>query len=237
MTVKLSPRIGSGPTRPAQRKQRRSKMTRKLNIILGSMLVFLSACASNGPATGPSKSTAFDYSKLIALDANALCEFGIEEAFANLKAVMEQRAEEQGAKSFEYHSLGSTIVWRGDSGNPDAYLVSANYESFLLFSPDKPLSNDACAERAAGVFFHIVNAPLWKNDAKFHAFYSGPDLLGGYLTPDEVEHIKSANPNNKTEWPYLPMCYTKLPEDIDRFNLYTFRRKFQNELQPCPSPV
>ena len=136
----------------------------------------------------------FDYAKLIQLDAESLCEQGIEDAYSEITLSLKKWVEPQ-------------ELLRVETDNDD-YSIRINNQVYPVYIHG-PMDVTACWENATYVFFHIVNEQLNGTDIKFYALYSGNDLAGGFLTTAEVKQLKSANPKNKYEWPYLPTYKTE----------------------------
>jgi len=137
----------------------------------------------------------FDYSRLIILDSESLCESGIEDAYDDVKTELSKIIEPLEVTRFEVEN--------------DDYIIKFNGQKFPVYIYATDKSVEGCWQNATNIFFHIVNEQLKNSDKKFYAFYGGNDLFGGFLTPAEVNLIKAENPKSEYEWPYLP-SYTEI---------------------------
>jgi len=163
---------------------------RSLNeLALCALSVMLAACSDT------ETDSSFDYEKLIPLDAESLCESGIESAYDSIMPTLTKIIEPREVK-------------RVETANDD-YIIKFNEQVFPVYIYASDMNVEGCWENATKIFFHIVNEQLKSSEQKLYAFYSGNDLFGGFLTTSEVSTIKTENPNSEYEWPYLP-TYTEI---------------------------
>jgi len=135
-------------------------------------------------------STSFDYTRLIHLDAEDLCESGMLEGYASVIPAMKKITAPQPMKEIE----------RKDSDDYSISIGGIHYPVYIYGEHDV----GDCWESATNVFFHVINKQILDTDYKFYAFYHGNDLQGGFLNKHDVQGIIEQNPNEQNEWPYLP---------------------------------
>ncbi len=133
----------------------------------------------------------FDYERLIHLDAELLCELGIEDAYLSVSKKLNEWVVPEGIKKVET--------------NTDDYIVEIGGERYPIYIHAQQPTVTDCWENATNVFFHIVNKQLANANVKFFAFYFGNDLHGGFLNENDLNLLKTENSNNEYEWPYLPL--------------------------------
>lgn len=130
-----------------------------------------------------------DYDQVLFLDAEALAEEGINDAYKELEAKLSVHIKNP-----------VPVVEQLDHDLP-SYAVICEGVRYPIFGPD--LAPDQSWNLATYAFFQIVNKQLQHLDVKFYALYSGNDLSGIFLTTKQYElAVKSSK--DKSEQPYLP---------------------------------
>jgi len=132
-----------------------------------------------------------DYDEMVMLDAEALAEAGMGEAYQALLPKLRQYVPEP-AKVEEI--LDETVP---------SYSVRALGQVYEIFSPDLEDDEGQSWGRATYAFFSIINEQLAHSSHRFYAISGGNDLFGIFLTPAERESaIRGIE--NKRDWPYIP---------------------------------
>ena len=136
---------------------------------------------------------ALDYEQAIHLDAEALAEFGIKDAYAKLIPVMAR------------HGIVLAPLIEEIAPNGEAYAVSIGSNRYVVFEARnlKATTIDLLWGMAASMFFKLVNDQLEQTPFRFYALNGGNDLMGMVLTPEQAEASKSAIDNHE-DWPYFP---------------------------------
>jgi len=132
-----------------------------------------------------------DYSKLIPLDAEALAEGGIAEAYKEFLPALVTYVKE----ADEIHE-----VW--DNG----YSVRHRDREYVIYKPESELGDEQAARNwgnATYALFAIVNAQLTASPYRFYAINGGNDLAGMFMTTEQCEAAKRSL-ERKNDWPYLP---------------------------------
>jgi hypothetical protein len=129
-----------------------------------------------------------DYDRCIQLDAEALAEGGIGEAYASLVPELRMLVPEP-AQVQE--------LLDADAGR---YSVRGGGREFLIYEPG---SEDGSWSRATVALFAVVNDQLTQSDHRLYAINGGNDLCGMVLTGAEAEAARRALAR-KGDWPYLP---------------------------------
>ncbi len=145
-------------------------------------LVATTAMASNGT---------LNYDKMIILDAEALSETGIKDAYENIKPILEHHVVKPAEVIDEIHN------------ELPSYRVSCSGITYDIYSPTLPNSHGEAWGRATYALFSIINSQLKDSSVKFYAINGGNELGGIFLTNKEVNEAKK-NLMKKTDWPYLP---------------------------------
>jgi hypothetical protein len=131
-----------------------------------------------------------NYDDSIPLDAEALAEAGIAEAYGRLFP-----------KLCEFTKQPATVTEERDDDAP-SYSVRCGGKTFVIYAPG---SDDMINSwgNATVALFTVVNDQLEKSPYRFYAINGGNDLFGIFLTPAQVAQAQKALPN-KRDWPYLP---------------------------------
>jgi len=132
-----------------------------------------------------------NYDDAIHLDAEALAEGGIAEAYESL--LPQLRKFVQNPAKIEEHR---------DDDAP-SYSIRYGRSTFAIYAPDLDEEDDDSWSRATLVLFTIVNDQLKNSIHRFYAINGGNDLFGMFLTPAEATAAQNSLPN-KSDWPYLP---------------------------------
>lgn len=135
-------------------------------------------------------SGAFDWDKLIHLDAETLAEEGMKEAYEALLPTLKKYVKEP-AK-----------LTKIEFSNSDDYVVELKGNRWVIFDDKTQTSGDAWVN-AAVAFFEIINSQLNESDRTFYAFYGSNDFSGMFLTQKEFE-LGRSNFSDKNDWPYIP---------------------------------
>lgn len=138
----------------------------------------------------PKSEWAFDWDKLIHLDAETLAEEGMKEAYDALLPTLKKYVKEPAELT--------EIVF----ANSDDYVVELKGKRWIIVDENTKTSGDAWVN-AAVAFFEIVNLQLTESNRTFYAFYGSNDFSGMFLTFDEFESGR-ARLSEKSDWPYLP---------------------------------
>lgn len=129
-----------------------------------------------------------NYDEFIPLDAEALAEAGIAQAY-----------EELGPRLRKYIPEPARIQEKVDNDSP-SYSVSALGRDYFIYGGDDQREGWG---RATFALFSIVNRQLESSKYRFYAINGGNDLGGMFLTPEEAEKAKKSLPR-KEDWPYVP---------------------------------
>jgi hypothetical protein len=128
------------------------------------------------------------YDECVPLDAEALAEAGIAEAYEKLSPQLRK-----------YIPAPAPIQEKVDNNSP-SYSVSALGRDYFIYGGD---DQDESWGRATFALFSIVNQQLEGTKYRFYAVDGGNQLGGMFLTPEDVEKAKKSLPR-KADWPYLP---------------------------------
>ena len=154
--------------------------------------VFAAACSHAPPSktstTPTPMSAALDYAQSIPLDAEALAENGIAEAYDALLPRLRR-----------YAPSPTPLEESVDPETP-RYSVRCGGEEFLIYEPGR---EDQAWGRATFTFFALVNAQLTQSKYRFYALNSGNDLDGIFLTEAQAKAARDGI-STKRDWPYLP---------------------------------
>lgn len=132
-----------------------------------------------------------DYDKLVLLDAEALAEAGIKEAYEALLPELKR-----------YVPNPAKVEERLDADQPRYSVVAAGTE-YVVYAPGLVDDEGQSWGRATWAFFDIVNRQLTDSQYRFYAINGGNDLGGMFLTTAEVGEFKNSL-GKKSDWPYLP---------------------------------
>ncbi len=132
-----------------------------------------------------------DYDQMISLDAEALAEEGIQEAYLEIVPKLRENGIEP-----------DSIEEMADHEAP-SYSVKHRGVVYPVYDAGLGESEDQSWGRATYILFHIVNLQLDKSEKKFYAFYGGNDLGGMFLSRAEFDAARRELPK-KIDWPYLP---------------------------------
>ena len=130
-----------------------------------------------------------NYDDFIPLDAEALAEGGIAEAYDEL------------GPSLRKYVVDPAKVEEAIDSNSPSYSVSCSGKNYFIYGSD---DQEESWGRATFAFFSIVNRQLEGTQYRFYAINGGNDLGGMFLTPEQVERAKRSLPR-KADWPYLPV--------------------------------
>jgi hypothetical protein len=143
-----------------------------------------------GVARGASMGFVIDYGDAIHLDAEALAEAGIAEAYERLMP-----------RLLEFVKRPLEIVEEREDDAP-SYSVKCEGKSFAIDSPEIEETSNSWGNATVALFI-IVNAQLLNSTHRFYAINGGNDLFGIFLTPTQAAEARKALPNER-DWPYLP---------------------------------
>jgi hypothetical protein len=132
-----------------------------------------------------------DYDKMLVLDAEALAEAGIKEAYDSM------------ASDFDRYQPEPAELQEVVDNDAPSYLVKCRGREYPIYSPDLPEEQGRSWGRATHAFFQIINDQLKKSEYRFYAINGGNDLGGMFLTQSECEVARRSLPR-KEDWPYLP---------------------------------
>jgi hypothetical protein len=132
-----------------------------------------------------------DYDQMILLDAEALAEGGIGDAYQLVLPKLRQ-----------YVSQPADIEDLLDENVP-RYAVRYRDREYSIYSPDLEDRDGQSWGRATHALFSIVNDQLTNSPHRFYAINGGNDLGGIFLTPAESEAARMSL-SGKTDWPYMP---------------------------------
>ena len=140
-------------------------------------------------ASHPSQQSKLDYDQLIHLDAEALAEGGIKEAYAKVLPALRKHVKSPAA-----------IEEINDPGTP-RYMVVSNGVQYEIYGPG--VSEKHSWGNATFALFSVVNRQLHSSNYRFYAVNRGNDLGGMFLTESQVK-AAVASINRKSDWPYIP---------------------------------
>ena len=132
-----------------------------------------------------------DYDRLVMLDAEALAEGGIGNAYVQLKPLLEL-----------YVEFPAEIAEALDSNLPGCSVTCAGV-TYTIYSPAFPDPEDGGWGRAAHAFFALINFQLEGSAIRFYAINGDNDLGGMFLTGRQVMAARKSL-DNRTDWPHLP---------------------------------
>ncbi|MDP9941331.1 hypothetical protein [Ectopseudomonas alcaliphila] len=135
--------------------------------------------------------TSLNYDSLILLDAEALAEQGISEAYERLLPHLKKYVK----SPIKIEEQFSSEIGR--------YSVKAGGEAYEIYGPGIEGNEAESWGRATHAFFHIINKQIVSGDIRFYAVNNGNDLGGIFLSQSAVEQSKVAL-KNRQDWPYLP---------------------------------
>ena len=132
-----------------------------------------------------------NYDDAIHLDAEALAEGGIAEAYEALLPHLRKFVKNP-----------AKIEEDRDDDAP-SYSVRCGGSEFEIYAPDLDEGEGNSWGRATVAFFSIVNEQLKDSTHRFYAINGGNDLFRMFLTPADAAAAQKAL-KNKSDWPYLP---------------------------------
>jgi hypothetical protein len=132
-----------------------------------------------------------NYDDAIPLDAEALAEGGVAEAYESLLPELRKFVKDP-----------TKIEEMLDNDTP-SYSVRWGDKEYELYSPDLDEKKGNSWGRATVALFSIVNEQLANSSHRLYAINGGNDLFGMFLTPTEAMAAQKSLPNKK-DWPYLP---------------------------------
>lgn len=132
-----------------------------------------------------------NYDDSIPLDAEALAEGGVAEAYESLFPELRKFVKDP-----------ARIEEMLDNDAP-SYSVRCGGREFEIYSPDLDERMGNSWGRATVALFLIVNKQLENSSHRLYAINGGNDLFGIFLTPTEATAAQKSLPN-KRDWPYLP---------------------------------
>jgi hypothetical protein len=135
--------------------------------------------------------TLLDYDSLIFLDAEALAEQGINEAYERLLPHLKK------------YVISPIKIEEQFSSETGSYSVKAGGETYEIYGPELEGNEVESWGRATHALFQIINKQVTSGDIRFYAINSGNDLGGMFLSQSAVEQSKVAL-KNRQDWPYLP---------------------------------
>lgn len=135
--------------------------------------------------------TSLDYDSLILLDAEALAEQGINEAYEQLLPELKQYVE------------APIKIEEKFSSETGSYEVKAGGEIYKIYGPELDGNEAESWGRATYALFQIINKQITKGDVRFYAINSANNLGGLFLSQSAAELSRNAL-NNRQDWPYLP---------------------------------
>ena len=135
--------------------------------------------------------TLLDYDSLILLDAEALAEQGINEAYEQLLPQLKQYVEVPIKIEEQF------------SSETGSYAVKAGDDIYKIYGPELEGNEAESWGRATFTLFQIINKQITKGDIRFYAINSGNDLGGLFLSQSAAELSRNAL-NNRQDWPYFP---------------------------------
>ena len=131
-----------------------------------------------------------NYDDAIHLDAEALAEGGIGDAYERVVPTLRQ---------FTKRPL--EVIEERDDDKP-SYAVRCGSKRFVIYAPDIEETTNSWGN-ATVAFFTIVNDQLENSTHRFYAINGGNELFAIFLTPAQATEARQALPNRR-DWPYLP---------------------------------
>jgi hypothetical protein len=132
-----------------------------------------------------------DYEQLIHLDAEALAEAGLREAYERLLPQLRK-----------YVPRPASVEEVIETDTP-SYSVRCGAQEYVIYGPDLDEKSGNSWGRATFALFRIINDQLVGSDHCFFAINGGNDLGGMFLTPAQARASQDALVE-RTDWPYLP---------------------------------
>jgi hypothetical protein len=133
-----------------------------------------------------------NYDEWIHLDAEALAETGIGEAYEQLLPELRK-----------YIAEPVQVEEIIDNDTP-IYSVRCGGQEHVIVRPDLAEEGSGSWGRATFAFFAIVNAQLVDTAYRFYAINAGNDLGGMFLTPAQALDARASLPRQQ-DWPYIPV--------------------------------
>ncbi len=132
-----------------------------------------------------------NYDDAIPLDAEALDEGGVAEAYESLLSELRKFVKDPATIE---EMLGNDVP---------SYSVRCDGREFEIYSPNLDEEKGNSWGRATVALFSIVNKQLQNSSHCLYAINGGNDLFGMFLMPTEATAAQRSLPN-KRDWPYLP---------------------------------
>lgn len=132
-----------------------------------------------------------DYHQLILLDAEAMAETGIKEAYEKIRPLL---------KTYVTKPAEVTEIINNDL---PSYSVTSAGLTYDIYSPMSSNAENRSWGRATYALFAIVNNQLKSDPVKFYALNGGNELSGMFLTKVQAKLLRKGL-ERKTDWPYIP---------------------------------
>jgi hypothetical protein len=143
---------------------------------------------------GAASAQELDYSRAIHLDAEALAEQGVVEAYSRLLPEL---------KTYVVSPLALREKVDTDRG---IYTVSVDSYTQRIFPSPLGGNEHESWGVATAALFEIVNRQLVAMPVKFYALNNGNDLMGIFLTEHQADSARKAL-KRRSDWPYLPTMH------------------------------
>jgi hypothetical protein len=133
-----------------------------------------------------------NYDRTIPLDAEALAETGIREAYESLLPELQK-----------FVSQPLPVEEMIDNHTP-SYVVLCGGQRYTVVDSEREREGRNSWGQATWALFDIVNNQLQLSglEYRFYAINGGNDLFGIFLTPENAQSVQIALA--KREWPYIP---------------------------------
>ena len=156
-----------------------------MRLISRMLLVLLCVAGSSAAAQE------LDYSNAIHLDAEALAEQGMAEAYLRVRPALKA------------HVAVPLVLIEEMDADRGVYSVKTGGRTQRIYP--SPLGGNEYESWgvATAAFFAIVNRQLGKAPVKLYALNAGNDLMGIFLTERQATAARK-NEKRRAEWPYLP---------------------------------
>ena len=132
-----------------------------------------------------------DYDSLISLDAEALAEQGISEAY---EGILPELGKYVDCPAQMEEVMDSEMT---------SYTIRCGDDSYGIYAPELDDTEGGAWGRAAYALFAIINKQLDHAPVRFYAINGGNDLGGLFLTPEQAGKAQATLPR-KSDWPYIP---------------------------------
>lgn len=135
--------------------------------------------------------SAINYDQVLMLDAEALAESGIKEAYLRILPQL---------TDYVHHPLEIEEIYDDSNG---LYAVRVGQTTIEIYGPQHKADVYDGWGRATYALFKIVNDQLSGSTYKFYALNDDNDLSGIFLREEQVEAEKKIV-KNPIYWPYIP---------------------------------